>query len=81
MTSDLSPPALGGERLHRSPGVSQLSQRRKGRQDGALVDLRVTEVSAGELGLVSKLLLDPAGQRPQRSNVRLKNTVFTAKLN
>ena len=58
-----------GEGLQGSSLFSQLSQRQTGSQDGALVDLWVTEVFAGKLGLVSKLLLNPAGQRSQRSEV------------
>lgn len=71
MTSDLSPPAVGGE------VISQLSWRQTGSQDGALVDLWVAVVFAGELGLGSELLLDPAGQRSEvRSPVCLSALLF-----
>lgn len=55
MTSDLSPPAVRG-RGHQSVVMAT---------DRASVDLWVAEVFAGELGLVSELLLDPAGQRSE----------------
>lgn len=54
----------GASRVTGCQSVVMMAVRKAG-----LVDFRVAEVSASELGLVSELLLDPAGQRSQRSDV------------